>query len=77
MDDIKQKACYRPNFKPSKDPSNGTKKQEIWHTHTSREPWTSSPKGNEACSLLINGVICEKPPWSMKKSSMSSKQKGS
>ena len=21
------------NFKPSKDPSNGTKKQEIWHTH--------------------------------------------
>ena len=33
MGDIKQKACYRPNFKPSKDPSNGTKKQEIWHTH--------------------------------------------
>ena len=46
-------------------------------TDTSREPWTSSPKGNEASSLLINGVICEKPPWSMKKSSMSSKQKGS
>ena len=35
--------------------------------HTSKEPWTSSPKRNEACSLLINGVICEKPPWSMKK----------
>ena len=28
-----QKARYRPNFKPSKDPSNGTKKKEIWHTH--------------------------------------------
>ena len=32
MGDIKQKACYRPIFKSSKDPSNGTKKQEIWHT---------------------------------------------
>ena len=29
MGDIKQKTCYRPNFKPSKDPSNGTEKQEI------------------------------------------------
>ena len=28
-----QKACYRPNFKTSKDPSNGTKIQEMWHTH--------------------------------------------
>ena len=33
MGDIKQKACYRPNFKHSKDPSNGTKKQETWHKH--------------------------------------------
>ena len=33
MGGIKQKACYRPNFKPSKGPSNGTKKQEIWYTH--------------------------------------------
>ena len=33
MSEIKQKACYRPNFKPSKDPLNGTKKQEIWHTY--------------------------------------------
>ena len=33
MGDIRQKACYRPNFKPSEDPSNGTKKQEIWCTH--------------------------------------------
>ena len=24
---------YRPKFKLSKDTSNGTKKQEIWHTH--------------------------------------------
>ena len=30
---MKQKACYRHNFKPSKDPLNGTKKQEMWHTH--------------------------------------------
>ena len=34
--------------------------------HTSRGPWTFSPKRNEACSLLINGVICEKPPWRIK-----------
>ena len=33
MGDIKQKECYRPNFKPWKDPSSGTNKQEIWHTH--------------------------------------------
>ena len=33
MGDIKQKACYRPNFKSWKDPSKETKKQEIWHTH--------------------------------------------
>ena len=31
--------------------------------HTSTEPWTSSPKRNE----VINWVICEKPPWRMKK----------
>ena len=30
MGDIKQKACYRPKFKPWKGPSNGTKEQEIW-----------------------------------------------
>ena len=33
MGDIKQKACYRPNFKPWRDPSKATRKQEIWHTH--------------------------------------------
>ena len=34
--------------------------QEIKNmAHTSREPWTFSPKRNEACGLLINGVICE------------------
>ena len=33
MGDIKQKACYRPNFKPLKDPSRMTKKQKIWHTY--------------------------------------------
>ena len=33
MGDIKQKACYRLNFRPSRDTSNGTKKQEIWQTH--------------------------------------------
>ena len=33
MGDIKQKECYRPNFKPWKDSSKGTKKQEIWYTH--------------------------------------------
>ena len=42
--------------------------------HTSRESWTFSPKRNEACSLLINGVICKKPPWRIK-NSMSSKYK--
>ena len=34
MDDIKQKAWHRPNLKPWRDPSNGTNKQEIWHTHS-------------------------------------------
>ena len=29
MGDIKQKASYRPNFKPWKDPSKDTNKQEI------------------------------------------------
>ena len=33
MSDFKHKACYRPNFKPSKDPSNLKKKQELWHIH--------------------------------------------
>ena len=34
MAEIKLKACYRPNFKPSKEPSNGTRnKKYIWHTH--------------------------------------------
>ena len=33
MGDIKQKACYRPNFKSWKDLSKETKKQETWHTH--------------------------------------------
>ena len=42
MGDIKQKAYYRPSYKPIKDPSNGTKKQEIWHTH---------PKNLELLSL--------------------------
>ena len=31
--DIKQKECYRPNFKSWKHPLNGISKQEIWHTH--------------------------------------------
>ena len=33
MGDIKHKTCYRPNFKPCRDPSKETRKQEIWHTH--------------------------------------------
>ena len=34
--DIKQKECYRPNFKSWKYPLNGIRKQEIWHTHIQR-----------------------------------------
>ena len=44
--------------------------------HSCREHWAFSLKRNEACSLLINGVICEKPPWRIKRC-ISSKQKGS
>ena len=33
MGDIKQKVCYRPSFKPSRDHSKATRKHEIWHTH--------------------------------------------
>ena len=30
--------------------------------HTSREPWTFTPKKNKDCSLLLNRIICENPP---------------
>ena len=30
---LSRKACYRPNFKPWKDPSKGISKQEICYTH--------------------------------------------
>ena len=52
-----RKECYRPNFKPRKDPSKGISRQNICH---SREPGTFSPERNEACSYLINRVICKK-----------------
>ena len=53
MDDIKQKTYDRFNFKPWKNPSNGIKKQELWHAY---------PQNLEDCSRVINGVISEKPP---------------
>ena len=72
---IKQKACYRPNFKTWKTLSSWTNKQEICHTH-SQGALNFSPKRHEACSFLINQVICRKPPWRIK-TSMSLTQKGS
>lgn len=30
---LSRKACYRPNYKPSKYPSKRIDKHEIWHTH--------------------------------------------
>ena len=64
MGDIKQKACYRPNLKPWKDPSVGINKQETWHTDP--EDWNFNCKRDETCCILKNGVICQTSPWGSK-----------
>ena len=64
MGDIKQKACYRPNLKPWKDPSVGINKQETWHTDP--EDWNFNGKRDETCCILKNGVICQTSPWGSK-----------
>ena len=48
MVDIKQKECYRPNFKPWKDASKGINKQEIWHTH---------PKNLEILAVKVRKLV--------------------
>ena len=61
-----------PTLSLEKIPERGPRNKK--YGNTSREPWTFIPERNKAGSLLINDVICEKPPWTIK-SCMSSKQK--